>query len=133
MKNRIRFLHEYLLVPSLIALLVLVSCRATVARSDRSFDEILRLIEGKTAEEIVELLGEPDTRRQVFESDERWIWWNYTFLDGNDHPPELRGHVVHLEVVFRNPAKRSEGRRPYSEWRVAEDFGVDFKMPSDDG
>lgn len=113
-----------------LAFLLIAGCRGTSARSNQSFDEIRGSVEGKTAQEVVELLGEPDTRQSVFEADERWIWWNYTFLDGNDHPPELRGRVVHLEIVFSSPTRLSEMRRPYSEWRVAEGFGVSFKMPS---
>ena len=110
------------------AVFFLCGCLHQRARSEQSFDEIRDAIEGKSAQEILQVLGEPDTRQPVFESDERWIWWSYTFLDGNDHPPELRGQIVHLEIVFRNPTRPHEERRPYSDWRIAEGFGVRFKL-----
>lgn len=110
--------------------LLIVGCSTPGSRSEKSFDEIRRLIAGKTAGEIVQMLGEPDTRQEIFNSDERWIWWNYTFLDGNDFPPEVRGQVVHLEIVFRNPAAPHEVHRPYSDWRVDDALGVGFKLPS---
>ena len=114
-----------------IALMLLITgCSIPSSRSEKSFSEIRQLIAGKSAEEIARLLGEPDTRRQIFNSDERWIWWNYTYLDGKDFPPEVRGHVVHLEIVFRNPARPHERRRPYSDWRIDETLGVSFTLPS---
>lgn len=111
----------------------LIACQGVRARSERSFDEIQTLAQGKTADQILRLLGEPDTRQVIFDADERWIWWNYTFLDGKDCPPEMRGRVVHLEIVFRNP--RASGparteRRPYSEWRVDDAFGVAYRTPA---
>jgi hypothetical protein len=114
----------------IVLALLIVGCSTPGSRSGKSFDEIRRLIAGKSAGEIVQVLGEPDTRQEIFNSDERWIWWNYTYLDGSDFPPEVRGHVVHLEIVFRNPAPRHEGRRPYSDWRIDEALGVSFKLPS---
>ena len=93
--------------------------------------EIQALAQGKSAEEIRRLLGDPDSRQVVFDDDERWIWWNYTYLDGKDCPPEMRGRVVHLEIVFRHP--RTAEQRSYSEWRVDEPFGVTYRAPSTDG
>lgn len=122
-----------------LLLIVLAGCRGLKARSERSFEEIQALAQGKTAEQILGLLGEPDTRQVVFDADERWIWWNYTFLDGRDCPPEMRGRVVHLEIVIRNPIRSlslkatNAGRRPYSEWRVDDAFGVTYRTPSSDG
>ncbi len=116
----------------LLSMLLLVGCHAATARSERSFDEINRLVQGKTADQVVRLLGEPDTRQTVFDSDEKWIWWNYTFIDGKDYPPELRGRMVHLEIVFTNPARPYEPPRPYTEWSIDGSFGVNYTMPSHD-
>ncbi len=113
-------------------LIVLLGCQGHQARSERSFYEIETLARGKTAEQILELLGEPDSRQKVFDADERWIWWNYTFLDGKDCPPEMRGRVVHLEIVVRNPERVGTSRRPYSEWQVDDAFGITYKAPSTD-
>ncbi len=110
-----------------------LGCRGTHARSERSFDEIQTLAHGKTAEQILQILGEPDSRQVVFDADERWIWWNYTFLDGNDCPPEMRGRVVHLEIVVRNPERSHVSRRPYSEWQVDDAFGITYRAPFTDG
>ena len=110
-----------------------VGCRGPRARSERSFDEIQILARGKTAEQIVQLLGEPDSRQVVFDADERWIWWNYTFLDGRDCPPEMRGRVVHLEILVRNPERTHASRRPYSEWQVDDAFGITYREPFTDG
>lgn len=118
---------------ALAMLIAAVGCRAPDARSERSFDEIQALVQGRTAGEVLGLLGEPDSRQVVFDADERWIWWNYTFLDGNDCPPELRGRVVHLEIVFRNPDRSASPRRPYLDWSIDEAFGVSFRSPSTDG
>lgn len=111
-------------------------CGGPKARSPRSFDEIEALARGKSAEQIAQLLGEPDTRQMVFDADERWIWWNYTFLDGRDCPPEWRGRVVHLEIVFRNPrrpGREASDKRPYSEWRIDDPFGINYRAPWSDG
>lgn len=118
-----------------LLLIVLAGCRGLKARSERSFEEIQALAQGKTAEQVLKLLGEPDSRQVILDADERWIWWNYTFLDGRDCPPELRGRVVHLEIVFRNPGASERppaGRRPYSEWRVDDAFGIAYRTPSSD-
>jgi len=116
-----------------LALILSTGCRGPRARSERSFDEIQALARGKTAEQILALLGEPDSRQVVFDGDERWIWWNYTFLDGKDCPPEMRGRVVHLEIVVRNPEHTRESRRPYSEWQVDDAFGITYRAPFTDG
>jgi hypothetical protein len=108
-------------------------CRGPRARSDRSFAEIQALARSKTAQQILQLLGEPDSRQEVFDAGERWIWWNYTFLDGKDCPPEMRGRVVHLEIVVRNPDRRHASRRPYSEWQVDGAFGITYQAPGNGG
>lgn len=120
---------------TLLALLwtAVTGCGAPQARSNRSFDEIQALARGKTAQQVLQLLGEPDSRQQVFDSGERWIWWNYTFLDGKDCPPELRGRVVHLEIVVRDTKKRGDERRPYSDWKVEDTFGITYRAPATGG
>lgn len=115
-----------------LLLIGLAGCRGPRARSDRSFNEIQALARGKTAQQILQLLGTPDSRQVVFDDDERWIWWNYTFLDGNDCPPEMRGRVVHLEIVVRAPSQGRASRRPYSEWKVDDAFGITYQAPSMD-
>jgi len=111
-----------------LALLLGAGCRGPRARSERSFDEIQALARGKTAAQILALLGEPDSRQVVFDADERWIWWNYTFLDGEDLPPELRGQVVHLEITFeRSPDPSASGE---SAWRISGPLGVSYSLPA---
>lgn len=91
----------------------------------RSYDDIRRQVEGKNAAETLALLGEPDTRQQVFGGDVRFIWWRYAVLDGPDHAPELRGRVVHLQIVFRNPGKSAK-QNPDAPWPMDEGLGVGF-------
>ena len=105
--------------------LFFLHCRP-VDRFDRSFDQITALVDGKTAEEVERLLGPPDTRQRVLLGDERWIWWNYTYLDGADYAPEIRRRAVHLEITFRNPSAPGGPRLPYSKWRVVTPYGVSY-------
>jgi hypothetical protein len=104
------------------------SCHAA-SRSDRSFDEIRSLVQGKTATEIESLLGPPNSRQTSALGNERWIWWNYTFLGGEDYSPESRGKIVHLQIVFANPSPSSPEKPPYSTWRVADPTSVSFLLP----
>ena len=126
-----------LLAGMAMLLISAAGCQGPKARSNRSFSEIQTLAQGKTAEQILKLLGEPDSRQVVFDADERWIWWNYTFLDGKDCPPEMRGRVVHLEIVVKNPTNSLKGeresRRPYSEWRVDDALGITYRAPATNG
>ncbi len=117
------------LICAALGLLVLAfACDKTSARSDRSFDQIRELVAGKSAAEVAALLGEPDTRQSVLVGDERWIWWNYTFLDGEDVPPEVRGQVVHLEITFeRSPNPSASGE---SAWRISGPLGVSYSLPA---
>ena len=109
--------------------MILAACHpGPQPRSERSFDEIAAQVAALSAAEIAASLGEPDSRQPVFLRDERWIWWNYTFLAGEDYPPEARGQVVHLEITFRNPSARGT-RSPYSKWRVARPFGISYRTP----
>ena len=115
----------------LSGLLVMAGCGGGPRpRSQLSFDEIAARVAGLSAAEVTAVLGEPDSRRPVFLRDERWIWWNYTFLAGEDYPPEVRGRVVHLEITFRKPSGAGEGSESYSEWHVARPFGVAYRTPN---
>ena len=98
------------------------------ARSERAFHEIAALVAEASASEVVAVLGEPDSRQSVFLHDERWIWWNYTYLDGPDHPPELRGRVVHLEITLR----RNQTLTGVETQRVARPFGVAYRIPGEE-
>jgi hypothetical protein len=106
-------------------LATLLHCRH-IGRLQKSFDEIRDLVSGRTAAEVEDLLGPPDSRQPILIGDERWIWWSYTYLDGNDYAPEVRGQVVHLEITFRNPSSPGQPRLPYSQWRIASPYGVSY-------
>jgi len=119
---------------SLFAVVVLVvagslaACRSS-ARSGKSFDEVRAQIAGKSAAEVERLLGPPNSKVQYVIGDERWIWWSYAYLDGQDYAPEVRGKIVHLSITFENPAPGARPRRPYSEWRIVEPLGVSYMLP----
>jgi hypothetical protein len=108
-----------------VLLLVCAQCRH-VGPAEKSFDQISALVEGRTADEIEKLLGSPNTRQTVLFGDERWIWWNYTFLDGKDYAPQVRGRVVHLEILFKNPTPPGNSRLPYSQWHIVSPYGVSY-------
>jgi hypothetical protein len=115
--------------PLLILCLVLAAqaCKPS-ARSARSFDQIRELVAGRTAAEVEQLLGEPDLRETVLD-DQRWIWWSYTFLDGDQYAPEIRGQVVHLEIIFQRPQGPGAGV-PLAQWRVNGALSVSYSKPS---
>jgi hypothetical protein len=95
-----------------------------------SFDEIRRQIHGKSAAEALALLGEPDTRQEVFGGDVRFIWWRRAVLAGPSHPPELRGKVVHLYVFFRKP--QNPGLlASYAAWKMDDALGVGYWLPGE--
>jgi hypothetical protein len=108
-----------------------LACAGHTIRSERSFDQIQRLVAGKTEIEVERLLGPPDSREARLEDDEVWIWWDYTFLDGDQYAPELRGQAVHLEITFRKPVVAEGQDAPKAAWRVAGPFSVNFsrKVP----
>jgi hypothetical protein len=119
-----------------LLVILLVGCGRSSARSGRSFPEIRNLVAGKTAAQVEAILGPPDTRQPALLDSERWIWWNYTFLAGNEYAPERRGQVVHLEIGFDPPAKAEsrvtsvrERRPPYNEWRISELLGITYAVP----
>lgn len=113
--------------------LAAVACRGARPRSEKSFDEIRDLVADRSAAEIESLLGAPDTRQPILLGDERWIWWSYTYLDGNGYPPEMRGHVVHLEILFERPEGSRAERPPDSAWRVSGPLGVSYTLPGAGG
>jgi hypothetical protein len=103
-----------------------LACTGHTAKSQQSFDQIQHLVAGKTEEEVQLILGAPDTRETRLIDDEVWIWWDYTFLDGDQYAPELRGQIVHLEITFQKPPE-AEGREvPHAAWRVSGPFSVNF-------
>ncbi len=107
--------------------LVLWNC-APGARSRKSFDGLRAEVEGKNAAQVEALLGKPDSRVRFLLGDERWIWWNYTYLDGPDYAPEVRGQVVHLSITFLNPRPEARVRPPYSEWTIVEPLGITYLL-----
>jgi outer membrane protein assembly factor BamE (lipoprotein component of BamABCDE complex) len=111
----------------LFTLLLLAGCSPT-ARSEKSFDEIRMLVAGKTEAEVAKLLGNPDHREKLLFGDERWTWWNYTYL-GKEWAPEVRGKIVHLEITFSSPLVASAEDDEPSRWRVSDPYGVGFSLP----
>ena len=112
----------------LVGLVCLAIACSPSARSDKSYDQIRMLVAGKTAAEVERLLGSPDSRETLLLGDERWIWWNYTFLAGEKYPPEVRGKVIHLEIIFEKPAQQPR-YGSQSTWRVSQPYGVGFTVP----
>jgi hypothetical protein len=104
---------------------------SSAARSRHAFDWIQRQVGGRTEAEVERLLGKPDSREPRLADDEVWIWWNYTFLDGEQYPPEVRGQVVHLEITFDRPPGLPGRDAPHAAWRVAGPLSVSFsrKLP----
>ena len=76
----------------ILACLALNAC-APSARSEKSFDQIRKMVTGKTQAEVEHLLGPPDSTEKLLLGDVRWIWWNYTYLGGKSWAPEVRGKV----------------------------------------
>jgi hypothetical protein len=109
----------YLLILSLG--LTSQGCRPS-AKSQRSFDQIRELVQDRTASEVEKILGKPDMQEAVLD-EQRWVWWNYTFLDGDQYAPEVRGQVVHLEILFRSSSS-SAGLR------VAGPLAVSYSRPA---
>jgi hypothetical protein len=98
------------------------------ARSKKSFDEIRKMVSGKTEAEVEKLLGAPDHHEKLLFGDERWTWWNYTYL-GKEWAPEVRNRIVHLEITFAGPLAAVAGREKRSQWRVSEPYGIGFSFP----
>jgi hypothetical protein len=121
---------RFFLLMMVFGCLVLHGC-APAAKSAKSFDEIHKMVAGKTAAEVKQLLGPPDNVDKLLLGDERWVWWNYTFLEGTKWAPEMRGKVVHLEITFEGPSFEREGREVVAkaEPRVSEPYGVGYVVP----
>lgn len=96
------------------------------ARSRRSFDQIQQLVTGRTEEEVERILGAPDAREARLLDDDVWIWWDYTYLDGVQYPPELRGQIIHLEITFEKPPTAGGDPVPHSQWHVEGPFSVNY-------
>jgi hypothetical protein len=108
-----------------LGLALWLHCGASSPKSRHSFDEIRQIVAGKTAREVATLLGKPDSREQLLTNDERWIWWNYTTLDGDQYAPEVRGQIVHLEIIFEAPGG-ADPTLPRTEWRVNGPLAVSY-------
>jgi len=117
----------------LMFLFSLLSCSQQVAKSKVSFNEIRALVTGKTAVEVESLLGKPDSRQPMSFAAERWIWWNYTYLDGANYPPEMRGQVVHLEIIFeRDAGPAPSGSKPaLSDLKATDPLFVSYMIPQE--
>jgi hypothetical protein len=127
MRSRLAF-QPLILGALLLGLtLTILACQAS-PRSNRSYDDIRELILGKSGAEVERLLGEPDLRENVLD-EQRWIWWNYTFLDGAQYAPEIRRQIVHLEITLKNPTP-SDATIPAAQWRVTGPLSVSYSMPS---
>ncbi|MFL6231919.1 MAG: hypothetical protein ACJ76N_02175 [Thermoanaerobaculia bacterium] len=113
----------------MLVLILLAGC-PPAARSGKSFEEIRALVTGKTEAEVRNLLGDPDHREKLLFGDERWTWWNYTYL-GKDWAPEVQGKIVHLEITFAGPLVATAGLDEPSRWRVSEPYGVGFSLPGE--
>ena len=120
-------MKRFVWLPYLLILVALSACGRHPARSGQSFDEIRKLVSGKTAAEVTALLGKPDSRQKILIDDERWIWWNYTVLDGDEYPPDMRGKIVHLEITFTRPQEPVPGSGR-EVWRVSSPFGVSYSF-----
>jgi hypothetical protein len=113
----------------LLAVLAAAAC-GRAPRSRQSFDQIRGLVADRTESEVETLLGKPDVRRRLPGDDnERWLFWNYTFLEGGQYAPELRRQVVHLEITFSNPAPSGSPAAPLGSWRAVSPLAVSFSQP----
>jgi hypothetical protein len=98
-------------------------------RSEKSFDEISRLVAGRSATEVEALLGRPDSRQDLAMGDKRWVWWNFTSLDGESYAPELRGKIVHLEITFSSPIGNANASLSPAQWKVSSPLSVSYVVP----
>jgi hypothetical protein len=114
---------------TLLALVVVVACSQQAPKSKTSFDDIRDMVKGKTAAEVESLLGKPDSRQHLVLSGERWIWWDYTYLDGKNYPPEMRGKVVHLEIIFERAGDVvGNAKAALSELRAMDPLSVSYTI-----
>ncbi len=128
-------MNRFFLLLVVFGCLVLHSCSPSAkSKSDKSFDQIRALVAGRTAADVKKLLGPPDHVEKLLLGDERWVWWDYTYLAGSSWAPEVRNKVVHLEITFENPSPdREDGvTKAKSEPRVSDPYGVAYVLPSGD-
>ena len=121
-------MRRAILTVLILGLVLTVPSCGPSPRSHPSYDQICNLVAGKTAAEVEQLLGKPDVRQTVLD-DQRWIWWNYTYLDGDQYAPEVRGQVVHLEITFRSAAV--QGDEEVARWRVSGPLAVSYSRPAE--
>lgn len=95
----------------------------------KSYEEICKLVEGRTTVEVEQLLGKPDFHEVNVLGDERWLWWDYVILAGASYPPEVRDRLFHLEITFVDPSHLAGPPLPHSQWRVRKPFGVAYLIP----
>ena len=107
------------------------ACRPR-AKSDKSYDQICTMVAGKTEAEVAKLLGKPDRLDDLPYGEERWTWWNYTYLAGKSWAPEVRDKVVHLEITFAAPLVTTVSASDRLSWRVSEPYGVGYVVPEGD-
>jgi hypothetical protein len=87
------------------------------------------MVVGRTADEVEGILGKPDSRQKMLLSAERWTWWNYTFLDGKDYPPDMRGRLVHLEIIFeRAHSGTGASEAALSDLRASDPLSVTYML-----
>lgn len=109
--------------------LILIACSQQRPKSEKCFDDIRDMVKEKTAAEVESLLGEPDSRQSLVLLGERWIWWNYTYLDGKNYPPEMRGRLVHLEIIFdRKFKEKGSAKAALSELRIIDPLSVSYTL-----
>jgi hypothetical protein len=122
---------RFLILFAVVVCMTQFSCSPS-PRSDKSFDEIRKMVSGKTEAEVEKLLGAPDHYEKLLFGDERWTWWNYTHL-GKGWKPEVRDKIIHLEITFAAPLLAAAGQEERSRWRVSEPYGVGFSFAGDEG
>lgn len=108
---------------TLLVLSSLVACDPQRAQSRKCFDDIRDQVMNKTATEVESRWGEPDYREPMPPTGERWVWYNYTYLNCKSHPPEERGQVVHLEIIFDSVGAAAGGLR------VTDPLSVSYTIP----
>ena len=70
-----------------------------------------------------------DSRQPLVLLGERWVWWNYTYLDGKNYPPEMRGRLVHLEIIFdRKLEEGGNAKAALSDLRISDPLSVSYAL-----
>ena len=121
-------MNRFIIFSLTLVICIQGACRPR-AKSDKSYDQICKLVAGKTEAEVARLLGQPDRLDKLPYGEERWTWWNYTYLAGQSWAPEVRDKIVHLEITFVGPIVAPVGIQERSTWRVSEPYGVGYVIP----